>query len=125
LLPIQGSSVPCERAFSDAGLTDTKRRARLLPKNFGDIQTVKGTYKKERRRQKAELAAQRTAQKKRLMDDAAREVQKAQFRVASNENFIVAWIFWFRNRSEPEQNCIEPVRRRTSGPGSGPAEMHT
>ncbi|KAG1830925.1 hypothetical protein DFJ58DRAFT_671528, partial [Suillus subalutaceus] len=68
LLPIQGSSVPCERAFSDAGLTDTKRRARLLPKNFGDIQTVKGTYKKERRRQKAELAAQRTAQKKRLME---------------------------------------------------------
>ncbi|KAG2123775.1 uncharacterized protein EDB93DRAFT_1047572, partial [Suillus bovinus] len=44
-LPVQGSSVPCERAFSDAGLTDTKRCARLLPENFGDIQTVKGRYK--------------------------------------------------------------------------------
>lgn len=75
-LPIQGSSVPCERAFSDAGLTDTKRRARLLPKNFDDIQIVKGTHKKERRRRKAELATQRTAQKKHLMDGAAREVQK-------------------------------------------------
>ncbi|KIK31679.1 hypothetical protein CY34DRAFT_31093, partial [Suillus luteus UH-Slu-Lm8-n1] len=45
-LPIQGSSVPCERAFSDAGLTDSKRRARLLPENFGDIQIVKNKYKK-------------------------------------------------------------------------------
>ncbi|KAG1802800.1 uncharacterized protein HD556DRAFT_1190235, partial [Suillus plorans] len=43
-LPIQGSSVPCERAFLDAGLTDMKWCAPLLPKNFGDIQTVKGTY---------------------------------------------------------------------------------
>ncbi|KAG1903266.1 uncharacterized protein F5891DRAFT_904593, partial [Suillus fuscotomentosus] len=43
-LPIQGSSIPCEHAFSDAGLTDTKWHVHLLPKNFGDIQTVKGTY---------------------------------------------------------------------------------
>lgn len=74
-LPIQGSSVPCERAFSDAGLTDTKRRAQLLPENFGDIQTVKGKYKKERRRQKAELAAQRAAQKKCWIEDSVQEVQ--------------------------------------------------
>jgi len=37
-----GSSVPCENIFSDAGLTDTKCCARLLPENFGAIQTVKG-----------------------------------------------------------------------------------
>ncbi|OJA16492.1 hypothetical protein AZE42_14000, partial [Rhizopogon vesiculosus] len=44
--PIQGSSVPaCERALSDAGLTDAKRCARLLPKNLGDIQTLKGSFK--------------------------------------------------------------------------------
>jgi len=49
-LPIQVSSVLCEHAFSDAGFT--KRRARLLPKNFGDIQTVKGSFNKEWRRQK-------------------------------------------------------------------------
>ena len=48
-LPVQGSSVPCECMFSDAGLTDTKRCARLLPEDFGAIQTVKGHYKKEQR----------------------------------------------------------------------------
>ena len=47
-LPVQGSSVPCERAFFDAGLTDTKRRARLLPENFGAIQIVKAHCKRER-----------------------------------------------------------------------------
>ncbi|OJA19884.1 hypothetical protein AZE42_09572 [Rhizopogon vesiculosus] len=77
-LPIQGSSVPCERAFSDAGLTDTKRRARLLPKNFGDIQTLKGSFKKDRRRQETELAAQQAAQKKHWLDDAAQEARKRQ-----------------------------------------------
>ncbi|KIM81435.1 hypothetical protein PILCRDRAFT_71995 [Piloderma croceum F 1598] len=46
-LPVQGSSIPCKQAFSDVGLTDTKHRARLLPDNFGDFQTVKGKYKKE------------------------------------------------------------------------------
>src|ERR1700723_195828 len=47
-------AVPCERIFSDAGLADSKRRARLLPSNFGDIQIVKNHYKKERRRWEAE-----------------------------------------------------------------------
>ncbi|KAG1809378.1 uncharacterized protein BJ212DRAFT_1379680 [Suillus subaureus] len=36
-LPVQGSLVPCERAFLDTGLTDMKWCARLLPENFGDI----------------------------------------------------------------------------------------
>src|SRR5882724_13632459 len=48
-LSLQRSSVPCEHIFSDAGLTDMKCCARLLPENFGAIQTVKGKYKKERR----------------------------------------------------------------------------
>ncbi|KZP32729.1 hypothetical protein FIBSPDRAFT_664534, partial [Athelia psychrophila] len=43
-LPVQGSSVPRKRVFSDVGLTDDKCCARLLPANFGDIQTVKGKY---------------------------------------------------------------------------------
>src|SRR5882724_1840255 len=46
-LPIQGSSVPCEHVFSDAGLTDEKLHAWILPGNFDTIQTVKGKYKKE------------------------------------------------------------------------------
>jgi hypothetical protein len=75
-LPVQGSSVPCERAFSDVGLTDTKRRARLLPDNFGDIQMVKGKYKKERRRQVAQVAAKRAAEKRRWHDDSVVEVQR-------------------------------------------------
>jgi hAT family C-terminal dimerisation region len=75
-LPIQGSSVPCERVFSDAGLTDTKRRARLLPDNFGNIQTVKGKYKKERRCCQVQVAAKRAAERRRWMDDSAQEVQK-------------------------------------------------
>ena len=75
-LPIQGSSVPCERVFSDAGLTDTKRRARLLPENFGAIQTVKGKYKKEWRRRQAQIDAKRAAEKNRWMDDSIAEVQK-------------------------------------------------
>ncbi|KAG1891686.1 uncharacterized protein F5891DRAFT_908280, partial [Suillus fuscotomentosus] len=44
-LPIQGSSVPCEHVFSDAGLTDIKCCAHLLPENFGDIQIVNNKYK--------------------------------------------------------------------------------
>ncbi|OJA11053.1 hypothetical protein AZE42_07167 [Rhizopogon vesiculosus] len=45
LCAIQGSSVPCERALSDAGLTDAKRCVRLLPKHLGDIQTLKSSFK--------------------------------------------------------------------------------
>lgn len=69
--------MPCERVFSDAGLTDTKRRARLLPENFGAIQTVKGHYKKERHQHQHLVAAQRAAQKKRWDDDSVAQVAKA------------------------------------------------
>ena len=75
-LPIQGSSVPCEHIFSDAGLTDMKHCARLLPENFGAIQTVKGKYKKERRRRQAQIDAKRAAEKNQWMDDSIAEVQK-------------------------------------------------
>ena len=60
-LPIQGSSVPCEHAFSDAGLTDTKHHAHLLPADFGDIQIVKNKYEKERRHHEAEMEAKEAA----------------------------------------------------------------
>jgi hypothetical protein len=68
--------VPCERAFSDAGLTDTKRRARLLPENFGDIQTVKGKYKRERRHRDTEKADREAAERRRWAEDSVFEVQK-------------------------------------------------
>ncbi|GJE88702.1 hAT transposon family protein [Phanerochaete sordida] len=57
-LPVQGSSVPCERAFSSAGLTDDKRRGAILPENFGAIQTLKARYVAERKRKKEEVEAQ-------------------------------------------------------------------
>jgi hypothetical protein len=75
-LPVQGSSVPCEHAFSDAGLTDTKRRARLLPENFGSIQTVKGHYKRERRSRKTFEEAQRASQKRRWDNDSLEQATK-------------------------------------------------
>lgn len=54
-LAAQGTSVPCERMFSGAGLTDTKRRNRLSPETFSAIQTVKSHIKIKNRR----LLAQR------------------------------------------------------------------
>ena len=44
-LAIQGSSVPAERAFLSASLTDTVLRNRLLPECLGAIQIVKSGYK--------------------------------------------------------------------------------
>ena len=54
-----------------------KHHARLLPENFGAIQTVKGHYKKERRRHQHLVAAQRAAQKKRWDDDSVAQVAMA------------------------------------------------
>jgi hypothetical protein len=57
-------------------LKTAKRRARLLPDNFGNIQTVRGKYKKERRCWQVQVAATRAAERRRWMDDSAQEVQK-------------------------------------------------
>jgi hypothetical protein len=77
-LPIQGSPIPCKCVFSDTRLTDTKRRMRLLPDNFGKMQAVKGKYKKEWRCRKAQVVAKRAAEKRHWMDDSVQEVQKQQ-----------------------------------------------
>src|SRR5260221_14327623 len=44
-LPIQGSSTPSERAFSNASLTDTKQRNRLAPDTFEALQNLKSAYR--------------------------------------------------------------------------------
>ena len=46
-LPIQASSVPCERAFSSCAETDTKRRNRLSPALIEALQVLKGWYRHE------------------------------------------------------------------------------
>jgi hypothetical protein len=68
-LAIQGSSVPCERVFSSAGLTDTKRRGGLLPENFGAIQIVKGHFKKERKAKEEMIEGAIAARKARWYQD--------------------------------------------------------
>ena len=52
-LAVQGSSVPSERVFSNAGLTDTKCHSSMLPSTSGAVQTVKARYKQERHIQSA------------------------------------------------------------------------
>ena len=44
-LAIQGSAVPCERAFSSSGLTGTDRRNRLAPQVFEALQLLKHAYR--------------------------------------------------------------------------------
>ena len=44
-LPIQGSTVPSERAFSSSGITATTRRNVLLPETFGALQVLKSAYR--------------------------------------------------------------------------------
>ena len=44
-LPIQGSSTPSERAFSNASLTDSKQRNRLAPDMFEALQILKSSYR--------------------------------------------------------------------------------
>jgi hypothetical protein len=47
-LPIQASSVPCERVFSSAKETDTPRRNRIHPALMEALQMLKFSLKKER-----------------------------------------------------------------------------
>lgn len=44
-LPIQSSSVPCERAFSSSAETDTKKRNRIHPALMEVLQLLKYAYK--------------------------------------------------------------------------------
>lgn len=47
-LPVQASSVPCERVFSSSGETDTKKRNRLASDLMEGLQILKYSLKKER-----------------------------------------------------------------------------
>jgi hypothetical protein len=47
-LPIQATSVPCERIFSSAKETDTRKRNRMSPLLMEALQLLKFTLKKER-----------------------------------------------------------------------------
>jgi hypothetical protein len=47
-LPIQASSVPCERVFSSSAETDTKKRNRLKPEFMEALQILKYGLKKKR-----------------------------------------------------------------------------
>jgi hypothetical protein len=53
----------------------TKRCARLLPDNFGAIQTIKGRYKKEWRCCMLQIEAKWEAEKKKWMDYSIVEVE--------------------------------------------------
>ncbi|OAX39014.1 hypothetical protein K503DRAFT_856299 [Rhizopogon vinicolor AM-OR11-026] len=44
-LPIQGSAVPSEQAFSSGGITSTIRRNSLVPSTFSALQLLKAAYK--------------------------------------------------------------------------------
>lgn len=47
ILPIQGSSVPCERAFSSAKETITPRRNRITPELMEALQLLKYTLRRK------------------------------------------------------------------------------
>jgi hAT family C-terminal dimerisation region len=47
-MPVQASAVPCERVFSSASETDTKRRNRLNPNLFEALQVMKFAMRRER-----------------------------------------------------------------------------
>jgi hypothetical protein len=47
-LPIQASSVPCERVFSSSSETMTKRRNRIKPELMEALQMLKFMLKKQR-----------------------------------------------------------------------------
>jgi hypothetical protein len=54
-LPVQGSSVASERAFSSAGLDDDKHRRRISADVFGTLPFVKTYYKGLRRQDSTSL----------------------------------------------------------------------
>ena len=56
-LPVQGSSMPSERAFSSAGLDDDKRRRKISPDTFGTLQFIKTYYNDLRRQETASKKA--------------------------------------------------------------------
>jgi hypothetical protein len=47
-LPIQASTVPCERIFLYSAGTDTKKRNRIRPESMEALQILKFTLKKNR-----------------------------------------------------------------------------
>ena len=47
-LPVQATSVPCERVFSSAKETDTNKRNRMSPVLMEALQLLKFSLKKER-----------------------------------------------------------------------------
>lgn len=47
-LPVQATSVPCERAFSSSGETDTARRSRIKPELMEALQILKYLLKRDR-----------------------------------------------------------------------------
>lgn len=47
-LPIQASSVPCERVFSSSAETDTKKRNRIADDLMEALQILKYSMKKEK-----------------------------------------------------------------------------
>lgn len=47
-LPIQGTSVPCERVFSSAKETDTAKRNKISPALMESLQLLKFLFKKDR-----------------------------------------------------------------------------
>jgi hAT family C-terminal dimerisation region len=68
-LPIQASSVPCERVFSSSAETDTKRRNRISPDLMEALQMLKFNLKKER----INFMAGWNTSEKQMVDDSPEE----------------------------------------------------
>lgn len=75
-LAIQGSSVPSERKFSLAKLTDDDHRQRLTAEHFGDIQIIKDYQKVTQGDRNAEKA-EREAGVRKVWSDAQKKEKAA------------------------------------------------
>ena len=64
-LPIQATSVPCERVFSSSAETDTKRRNRICAPLMEALQMQKFLFRKDR----LNFMAGWSTQEKQLLDD--------------------------------------------------------